>query len=91
MTVTVIVQILVPILLGINAYFIKGLINSITEVRIKMEGMSHRNESLNGTVVEIKNDLKDIYLHVHKNRDRLHKLEGEAKQIENYLRDLLKR
>lgn len=56
---------LITILLAINAYFIKGLVETITEVRIDVRGISERLNGADKRVDTAENNLRDAFRRIY--------------------------
>ena len=65
---------------SINAFFIKGLMNSINNVRMDLIRTSTEHES---TI----RDVKDNKVHIKELEVRIHKIEGGQSQLLSYIKD----
>ena len=75
------------IALSCNAYFIKGLIDSINEMRIGIVKITILHDGTIETVKEHKEEISYLKREAEKNRARLHSLEGGQLQVLQYIKD----
>lgn len=57
--------VILSILLAINAYFIKGLVEAITEVRIDIKGLFERHIAIERRIDTAENNQKDIFRRIY--------------------------
>lgn len=78
---------IISTLLGMNAYFIKGLVSEITGMRVDLAKVTTQHDN---TVSDVKDNKARIFeLEKEKNsiRERLHALEGATSQFLAHIND----
>ena len=77
----VVFNIVVPVLLAVNAYFIKDLLNSINQVKLELARLLSQHDNSKEKIADHSEDIKDLYKQINGMRDRLHSIEGYEKAV----------
>lgn len=76
----IIIGSIVSLLLAINGYFIKQLVNSLFEVRIRVEVLISKHDSTEKIAEKNAADIVNL-------REKLHKIEGGYLQVIQFIED----
>lgn len=77
----------VSILLMVNAFFIKSLVNSIQQLEVKMTTVAVQHDHTIADVRDNKNRILELERETARQRERLHSLEGGQSQMIQWLKD----
>ena len=82
-----IISSIIGVLLAINAFFIKSLVNSINKLQMQMTTVTIQHDHTVNDVKDNKARIFELEKENAKQRERLHSLEGGQSQIMTYIKD----